>query len=274
MAGILGLVSSSSTTALADALATITGAPRQSAIFCDIDGTLAPIVRNAEDARVSPETARLLGVLARRYACVACISGRPAGEAKRLVGVGSIVYVGMHGAERFDPGEPRARLSPEIAAWREPVQSFANSALDGSRLLRIRVEDKGPIVAFHWRGVPDEPAARRRLDEVAEAAQAEGLRVHWARKVLEIRPPVDIDKGLALRELVTGSGVRNALFGGDDATDLDAFDALEQLEREGLIDSGLKIGVRSEEGPRAIVERADVVVGGVAGFAELLALLA
>ncbi len=274
MAGILGRVSAGSTTALADALATFTDAPERSAIFCDIDGTLAPIVRNAEDARVAPETARLLGVLARRYACVACISGRPAAEAKRLVGVGSIAYVGMHGAERFDPGEPRARLSAEVAAWREPVQAFARSALEGSRLLRIRVEDKGPIVAFHWRGVPDEPAARRRLDEVAEAAQAEGLRVHWARKVLEIRPPVDINKGLALRELVAGSGVRHALFSGDDATDLDAFDAIEQLAREGLIDSGLKIGVRSEEGPRAIVEQADFAVSGVPGFVELLALLA
>jgi trehalose 6-phosphate phosphatase len=92
--------------------------------------------------------------------------------------------------------------------------------------------------------------------------------------VLELRPPVPFDKGQAVRELVGLSGVRSALFGGDDVTDLDAFDALEALVEEDALDNGIRVGVRSDEGPAAIVERADVVVDGVEGFAGVLAVLA
>ena len=77
-----------------------------------------------------------------------------------------------------------------------------------------------------------------------------------------------------MRDLVDRSTVRTALFGGDDATDLDAFDALTALVDEGALDVAVRVGVRSDEGPAAIVERADVVVDGVQGFAAVLAALA
>src|SRR5947207_1897297 len=85
------------------------------------------------------------------------------------------------------------------------------------RLLRIRIEDKGPISAFHWRGVPDEDAARTHLEGLAQRAEPEGLSSHWGRKVLEIRPPVPIDKGQAVVELVTRPRTPTAPFGGDAA---------------------------------------------------------
>ena len=71
--------------ALAEALAPLTSNPTRAAIFCDIDGVLAPIVRRADEAQVRPETALLLGRLARRYSMVACVSGRSATDARRLV---------------------------------------------------------------------------------------------------------------------------------------------------------------------------------------------
>ena len=61
---------------LAEALRPLRDEPRQAGVFCDIDGTLAPIVGRAEDAHVREEVPLLLGRLARRYGCVACISGR------------------------------------------------------------------------------------------------------------------------------------------------------------------------------------------------------
>jgi trehalose 6-phosphate phosphatase len=109
---------------------------------------------------------------------------------------------------------------------------------------------------------------------VAEEAEAAGLATHWGRKVLEIRPPVPLDKGRALRELVAAKRPRTALFGGDDATDLDAFEALESLVSEGELDAAVRVGVRSDEGPAAIVDRADVVVDGVGGFVRVLEELA
>jgi trehalose 6-phosphate phosphatase len=88
---------------LADALSPLTDDPSRSAVFCDIDGTLAPIVERAEEARVPEEVSVLLARLGRRYRCVACISGRSAAEARRLVGVGGIFYAGSHGAELLEP---------------------------------------------------------------------------------------------------------------------------------------------------------------------------
>ena len=260
--------------ALAASLRPLTEDPPRAAVFCDIDGTLAPIVRRAEEAHVREEISVLLGRLGRRYGCVACVSGRPAAEARRLVGVGSIAYAGAHGAELLEPGAGRPRLVPAFKSWEGRVKRFC-AARDTSelRLLRVRIEDKGPISAFHWRGVPDEDAARTHLEGIAQEAEAAGLATHWGRKVLEVRPPVPIDKGQAVRELVQRSAPRSALFGGDDATDVDAFDALEALVEEGELEAAVRVGVASEEGPAAIVERADVVVQGVDGFVRVLAAL-
>jgi trehalose 6-phosphate phosphatase len=268
-------VSAHTSEALPQALAPLTEDPSRAAVFCDIDGVLAPIVARAEDAQVRQQTAVLLGRLARRYGCVACVSGRSATEARRLVGVGGIAYAGSHGAELLEPGAASPRINPAFKSWEGRVKQFvADRDNPDLRRLRVRIEDKGPIVALHWRGAPDEDAALARVNELAAEAEAAGLAIHWGRKVLELRPPVAFDKGLAVRDLVERSEVRTALFGGDDTTDLDAFDALTTLVEEGALALALRVGVRSEEGPPAIVERADVVVDGVEGFARVLAILA
>jgi len=268
-------VPASTAETLATALKPITEDPEHAAIFCDIDGTLAPIVTRAEQAHVPEGTSRVLGSLARRYGLVACISGRAAADARRLVGVGGIAYAGSHGAELLEPGASRARISPAFASWADRVDRFVTERDDVElRRLRVRIERKGPIVAFHWRGVPDEDAARTRLEGFAHEAEAAGLDFHWGRKVLEIRPPVPVDKGQAVHELVQRSRVRSALFAGDDATDLDAFAALDTLLRTGTLDAALKIAIRSDEGPPAIVDQADIAVEGTPGFVEVLEMLA
>jgi trehalose 6-phosphate phosphatase len=261
---------------LAERLSPLLENPRAAAVFCDIDGTLAPIVPRPEDAHVRPEISLLLGALGRRFGCVACVSGRPVAEARRLVGVGSIAYAGSHGAEMIRAGEKRPSFTSAFASWERPVRSFMKARENERdlKLLRIRIEDKGPIQAFHWRGAPDEEAARTWLDGVAQEAEAEGLATHWGRKVLEIRPPVRINKGDAVRTLTEASGVRTALFGGDDVTDLDAFDALDAMVAEGVLDAVVRVGVRSAEGPPAIIERASLVVEGVSGMTAVLAALA
>jgi trehalose 6-phosphate phosphatase len=260
---------------LADTLSPLTRDPYQAAVFCDIDGTLAPIVERSDEAHVPEAVSLLLARLARDYRCVACISGRTAAEARRLVGVGGIVYAGSHGAELLEPGASAPRVLPAFASWQPRVRDFASERdTPDLRRLRVRIEDKGPIVAFHWRGVPDEEAARAELGRLAEDAEAAGFAVHWGRKVLEVRPPVPIDKGQAVRELVARTAVRAALFGGDDMTDLDAFDALDALVASGELEAAVRVGIRSDEGPAAIAERAEVAVDGVPGFIRVLEALA
>jgi trehalose 6-phosphate phosphatase len=260
---------------IAEALRPLTDRPEAAAVLCDIDGTLAPIVERAEEAAVPDQTSRLLGRIARRYAVVACISGRGATEARRIVGVGGIAYAGSHGAELLLPGQAQAELVPAFATWAGRVREFALSKDSAElRMMRIRIEDKGPIVAFHWRGARDEEAAEMRLGVIAQEAEEAGFMTHWGRKVLEIRPPVPISKGHAARELLRRAPVRSALFGGDDATDLDVYDALGELRAAGALDTAVCVGVRSTEGPAAIVERADLVVDGTPGFVQVLEILA
>jgi trehalose 6-phosphate phosphatase len=141
-------------------------------------------------------------------------------------------------------------------------------------MMRVRIEDKGAIMAFHWRGVRDQAAALTRIEAIAAEAESAGFLTHWGRKVLEIRPPVPIDKGQAVRELLRRTPVRTAVFGGDDVTDLDVFDVLAELRSDGELDTAVCVGVRSDEGPAAIVERADLVVEGTSGFVQVLEVLA
>jgi trehalose 6-phosphate phosphatase len=275
MRGILRRVSAPTAEKLAETLRPLTDVPGEAAVFCDIDGTLAPIVERADDAKVPEATARLLATIARRYGCVACISGRSAAEARRLVGVGGITYAGMHGVEVLWPNATTPELNPEVAEWAGRVRDFVRENDSRElRILRVRTEDKGPIWAYHWRGAPDEQAAHERVKEIADAAEEAGFNVHWGRKVLEVRPPVPIDKGQAVRALVDRCPVRAAMFGGDDATDLDAFTALDDLVADGRLGRAVRVGLRSEEGPPEIVERADLAVDGVDGFRTVLQALA
>ena len=273
--GILRRVSASTDEALAEGLRPLTAAPERAAVFCDIDGTLAPIVRRAEEAKVLTGAPGLLATLARRYRLVACVSGRSAAEARRLVGVGAIAYAGSHGAELLEPGSTDPTVIPAFAEWEDRVKGFvAERDTSELRRLGVRIEDKGPIAALHWRGVADEDAARVQLEQTAAQAEADGFATHWGRMVLEVRPPVPVDKGQAVRSLTERAEARTALFGGDDATDLDAFAALDALVAEDALDAAVRVGVSSDEGPAAIVDQADLVVDGVKGFMRVLAVLA
>ena len=213
----------------------------------DVDGTLAPIVARPDLAAVPKGTRAEVRRLASRYALVACVSGRTAEEAERLVGVDGVVYIGVHGLE----------LAPEAAAWRETLRPFAAEPWPW-------LEDKGLTVALHWREAPDEEEAERTLQAVAARAEAAGLEARWGRKVLELRPPVAADKGTAVRFLLEERGLRRALYAGDDTTDLDAFRGLEGLE------VGVRVAIVSPESPPELREAADVVVASPEELVELL----
>ena len=146
---------------LRDGLTPLTAAPERAAVFLDIDGVLAAIVERSEDAHVPERSSRLIAAMGRRFACVACVSGRGAADARRLVGVGGITYAGSHGVELLEPGAAEPRLAPAVAEAAGRVRDFVADGVDERELrnLRVRIEDKHAIVAFHWRGAPDEDAA-------------------------------------------------------------------------------------------------------------------
>ncbi len=260
---------------LAEALAPLRADPARAAILLDIDGTLAPIVRHADDAHVPEPTRAQLIAVARRYAIVGCISGRQAAIARRIVAIGSIAYVGNHGSELLAPGGAGVEIDPEFAEHEPAVKEFARAAYTPElQRLRVRAEDKQAIAALHWRGAPDEDAAEDAVRAIAERAQAAGLHIHWGRKVLEVRPPVEIDKGRGVRRLLDGRDLAAGLYIGDDMTDLDAFAGLRGLVEEGRLGAAVCVGVRSEETPAPLEEGADLLVDGPLGVRGLLMALA
>ena len=221
--------------------------PRRAAVLLDVDGTLAPIVERAEDARVPDETREEVARLAGRYALVACVSGRPGAEVERMLSVRGVAIVGEHGLE----------LAPEAERWAETVAAFAHG-------VDWPAERKPLSLSFHFRRADDEAAARAYLERVAEAAEGEGLVPRWGRMVLEVRPPVAADKGTAVRALVTRAGVSRALYAGDDTTDIDAFRGLDGLEH------AVRVAVDSGEAPAELIAAADLVVDGTVGVLALL----
>jgi trehalose 6-phosphate phosphatase len=261
---------------LSEALAPLRANPQRAAILLDIDGTLAPIVDQAANAHVPESTRHLLIGVARTYGLVGCVSGRRASEARAMVSIGTISYLGSHGVELLRSGWTEAVLDAGVADWVRRMRDFGREAdTADARKLRVRLEDKGAIVAFHWRGAPDEEAARAAIDAIAQRAEAAGLRTHWGRKVLEVRPPIKIDKGAGIRRLLdeVGSEIDSAMYVGDDTTDLDAFRTLAELVTEGRLVRAVRVGVASDEGPSQITSEADVVVNGPEGVSQLLAAL-
>ncbi len=256
---------------LAEALAPLRAEPARAAVLLDVDGTLAPIVRHADDAAVPEATRLVLIEIARRYGCVACVSGRRASIARQIVSLGTIAYVGNHGAEILRPGRTQPDVDREAAAWQRRVHQLAEASYtEELERLRLRLEDKGPIMAFHWRGAPDDEAAEAAARGVAERAERAGLAVHWGRKVLEVRPPIPLDKGRGVHALLRDLDLDAALYVGDDRTDLDAFRALRECVEGGRLEHAACVGVRSDETPAELEQGADLLVDGPRGVRGLL----
>jgi trehalose-phosphatase len=256
-------------------LAPLRADPKRSAVLTDIDGTLAPIVERPEQAAVPDGARAALAELSGRFGIVGCVSGRRAVEARDLVGVEGIAYAGNHGLELLLPGDSEPRLDPSLEG-REGAASGYLGKLDSGALrdVGLRVEDKGPIQALHWRGADDEQAAAARAREIAAEAGKLGLEPRWGRKVLELRPAGGGGKDAAVGALIGTGDVVAAIYGGDDRTDLDAFGRLRVLRDEGRLEAAVCVGVVSAEAPAELEEESDLTVDGPPGWLAVLRALA
>jgi len=249
--------------------------PGRTAILTDFDGTLAPIVEHTEDASLPAGARELLVRLTERYALVGAISGRRTADVRALIGLDTIAYAGNHGLELMMPGDREVSPDPSLAGRESDAAEFV-ATVEAGRLdaAGLRIEDKGPIQAIHWRGVADEAAAEAAARVIAVDAGRAGLEPRWGRKVLELRPVGGGGKDAAVASLLAGEGLDRAVYAGDDRTDVDAFRRLGELREAGELVAAVRVGVLSAEGPPEIAEEADVTVEDPAGWLEMLAWLA
>ncbi|MDQ2729901.1 MAG: trehalose-phosphatase [Actinomycetota bacterium] len=241
--------------------------PQRAALLTDFDGTLAPIVDDPNAAVALPGTAEVLTRLAVRFGVVGVISGRSVSYLLDRLGpaASALSLRGVYGLERADFGQVSEQ--DDLAEWRDVLGHVADQA-DRDAPEGVGVERKGLAVTLHVRNAP---AAAEWMASFADAVVADhGLATHPGRMSVEIRPPVDIDKGTVVREL--GAGMDAVCFLGDDRGDLPAFAALVDLRRAGA--ATLAVAVSSPEAPADLLDQADLVVDGPTEAQALLRQLA
>ena len=241
-------------------------------LVTDVDGTIAPITDTPEETVVSPRCRSALSALVPRLALVAVLTGRAAPTARDMVDVEGAIYRGNHGLETWRDGRLEVRLE---ARQHEPaVRAIAERLRLELHVPGLLVEDKGVSASFHYRLSPQPDRARAAiLESLAGSPEAAGMVVTEGKLVVELRPPVRVDKGTSLRELAEELGLRGVVCLGDDTTDVDAFVALHQLTADGTCE-GLAIGVQGDNTPEAVLWEADMLLRGVEEVEALLERLA
>ena len=240
------------------------------AILSDIDGTLAPIVPNPEEARISPRARDAIRQLIRQGVRVAFITGRALEKAQSMVNIPEAYFAANHGlhiAASGDTSTPE-EVWPYVEWARQVIHDASHRNLPG-----VTVEDKGAVVAFHYRRANSDEEARAAIRAAVAASEAAAhFRVQEGRKVIELRPPLAIDKGTAVGTLVRQTGAKSVLAIGDDTTDLDMFRGVRDLREAGI--SGASVAVWSDEVEALVLESTDYFVRGVEGVEWLLEELA
>jgi trehalose 6-phosphate phosphatase len=239
-----------------------------SGLFTDIDGTISPIAPTPDEAKVEPEAAELLGVLSKRLAVVAAITGRGTEYARTMVGVPGLLYSGNHGLEELVDGE--VTLIPEVREYAGRLDEIFTEARPRVSTPGLLWEAKSVTGTVHYRLAPDPESVQEELIGVLQPiAEAQGFRLHEGRMIVELRPAVELGKGAAARRLIERHGLRGCVFLGDDVTDVDAFRVLREMRDAGQL-TAVSVGVTSAETPPTVLELADVTVPGVPGVVELL----
>lgn len=232
-------------------------------MLTDFDGTLAPVVDDPLAAEVLPGVSEALRRLARIYAVVGVVSGRPIDYLEPRLGDGRVLLSGLYGLEGVADGR---RVQADGAGRWQPV--VAATVASASRRFGPLVEDKGLSLTVHFRTAPELEGDVRAWAS-AEAGRS-GLVVRPAKASVELHPPMDTDKGTVVELLA--AGLAAVCFLGDDVGDLPAFVGLDRLAEAGAYT--VRIAVRTVEAPSLLLERADLVVDGPEGALAVLEQLA
>lgn len=201
----------------------------RAALFLDYDGTLTPIVRHPEEARLSDSMRDCLEQLA-EHCTVAVVSGRDRPDVEQMVGLENVYYAGSHGFDIAGPGG--VHREQEVAKACLPSLDEAEGELRDQleSIAGAWVERKRFALAVHFREVADEDIPQVQKVVVRTSDRHRDLRKSDGKKVLELQPNVPWDKGRAVLWLLSTLGLDDPsvvpIYVGDGTTDEDAFEAL------------------------------------------------
>ncbi len=237
----------------------------------DIDGTLSPIAPTPDEARLFPGVQALLAE-ARQYAHVAIMTGRAIEGGAAMINLEGLTYIGSHGLEWSNglPTSSTIQISPEAMVYAEPGSQLLTLAEQQlADLPGVFVDRKRIGGSIHYRLSPDPEQARQTiLDRLTGPAHAANMRLSEGKRVVEVKTPLNINKGRALRTFAEQFAVQGLLFAGDDRTDLDAILEIERLRQEGM--DAISIVVQHADTLPELLAHANIVVQEVDGMAQLL----
>jgi trehalose 6-phosphate phosphatase len=197
---------------------------------------------------------------------VVAITGRSVTDARRILGLESLVYSGNHGAEWLDRGAKY--VEPSAQRYVTRIHELALRATRELEIEQLFVEDKGPTLSIHYRNAPNPSIARDVIFDFLATAASE-MNVQEGKMVAEVRPPLPLSKGTSVQSFVRQHGLRAMLVIGDDATDAEAFDAARELRSsEGVV--SMNIAVIATDSPAALMASADYAIDGTRGVQRLL----
>lgn len=205
-------------------------------ILLDFDGTLSPIRETPAKANVPKETKELLRRLSESPFCeLAVISGRPVNDLKEKLDLSQVIYSGNHGLELEGPKiKFKAQVPAKYVSILRKIKEELQNKL--SAIKGVLLEDKGFSLGLHYRLVDEKgiPAVKDIFKQATIAYVAENnIKIVCGKMVLEVRPPVEWDKGraalwlLARQQFKQGRDKVLSIYIGDDITDEDAFRVLE-----------------------------------------------
>lgn len=239
----------------------------------DIDGTLSPIAPTPDMARLHPDVTGLLEqAMNKPDVYVAIVTGRAVDNGAAMINLGRLTYIGTHGLEWSEglPSSSSVYTLQEAADYIDPGKQLLDIAEHHlSGLPGFIVERKRVGGAVHYRLCPDPVEARLQIFSLLkEPAEKLNMILSEGKQVVEIKAPLKINKGKAVRKLVERFDLSGVIFAGDDRTDLDAIKEIAEMRSEGI--SGLSIVVKHLDTLPELLEHADVVVEEVEGMVKLL----
>ncbi|XP_052186464.1 trehalose-phosphate phosphatase A-like isoform X2 [Diospyros lotus] len=235
------------------------------ALFLDYDGTLSPIVDNPDYAFMTSAMRAAVRNVALCFP-TAIISGRSRDKVYEFVGLTELYYAGSHGMDIMGPvthqindhlnciksidkqGKEYNVFQPASGFFPMINEVFRSLVAISKEIKGTQVENNKFCVSLHYRNVDEKNWATiaKRVQEILR--DYPNLRLTHGRKVLEVRPVLDWDKGKAVQFLLEALGLSNCdnvlpIYIGDDQTDEDAFKVL----REGNCGFGILVSSVAKE---------------------------
>jgi len=230
-------------------------------LITDVDGTISLTAQTPQQAVVTPLCRHYLSILSKHITLVAAVSGRPVMELKDMVNIEGMRYIGNHGMEILVNNRPA--LNQNVLIYSEAIKSMIKGLKPLLSMDGITIQNKGVTATIHYR-LSSSPRKMKEkiMTAIAGSPDAGKLRVVHEKMAVDLLPPVDINKGTSVLDLIKEYELQSGIYLGDDTTDIDAFRAIRKAGHSNRF-RGFSIAVLNEESPKTITREVDFTLNGV-----------